>query len=215
MDDLDVAIIGECQFNNQLLQNFIESRLKLRCGCKNTSTVSFLAEGSPLKSCLLLCDCLGLDSDEIRTQFAHCFSEELAPCKVIFFNLEPVADLECEAMAHGVKGIFYIKDTLDKLERGIQSVLNDELWFSRANISKYLNCSQQLAKNEAGENLALSLTSRERQILQLLTTGANNQRIAEKLFISPHTVKTHLNNVFGKIKVTDRIQALLWAAKNL
>ena len=215
MDHFDVAIIGECQFNNQLLQNFIENRLNLRCVCKNTSPVSFLAEGSPPITSLLLCDCLGFAQDAIRDQFVRCFSRELASCKVIFFNLQPVADLECEALAHGVKGLFYIKDTLDKFERGILGVLNDELWFSRANISKYLNSSQQLAKNDGGDKPALSLTPRERQILQMITTGANNRKIAESLYISPHTVKTHLNNIFGKIKVSDRVQALLWATRNL
>ena len=215
MDRLDVAIIGECQFNNQLLQNYIESRLKLRCSCKNMPLVSFFADGTPFKASLLLCDSLGLSPDEIRAQFACCCSEELISCKVIFFNLQPVADMECEALAQGVKGIFYIKDTLEKFERGVQGVSNDELWFSRANISKYLNSSHPLAKNDAGDDPALSLTPRENQILQLITTGANNRKIAENLYISPHTVKTHLNNIFGKIKVSDRVQALFWAMKYL
>ncbi len=215
MDRLDVAIIGESQFNNQLLQNFIESKLNLRCSSKSMPLVSFFTEGFPLKASLLLCDSHGLSPDEIQAQFACCCSEELVSCKVIFFNLLPVADLECEALAQGVKGIFYSKDTLDKFERGIRGVLNDELWFSRANISKYLNSSQKLTRNGDDDDPALSLTPREKQILQMISTGANNQKIAEKLYISPHTVKTHLNNIFGKIKVSDRIQALLWAAKNL
>ena len=144
-----MAIVGECQFNNQLLQDYLESRLKLRCRCKNMPLVSFFAECSSIKASLLLCDSLGLSPDEIRAQFSCCCSEELVPCKVIFFNLQPVADLECEALAQGVKGIFYIKDTLDKFERGVQGVLNDELWFSRANISKYLNNSKSLPSMRA------------------------------------------------------------------
>jgi DNA-binding CsgD family transcriptional regulator len=45
--------------------------------------------------------------------------------------------------------------------------------------------------------------------------GATNEEIGDKLCISPHTVKTHLYNIFKKINVPNRIQATLWAAKNL
>ena len=49
----------------------------------------------------------------------------------------------------------------------------------------------------------------------LIAQGYTNNEIAHHLFISPHTVKTHLQNIFGKIKVTQRLQAALWAAKYL
>ena len=59
------------------------------------------------------------------------------------------------------------------------------------------------------------LTPREIEILGMIALGASNTEIAEKLFISPNTVKTHIYNLFKKINVTNRLQAAFWAAKNL
>lgn len=56
-----------------------------------------------------------------------------------------------------------------------------------------------------------SLTSREKEVLKMVAKGDSNQNIAEKLFVREVTVKTHLNNIFKKLKVTNRTQAVLLA----
>ena len=70
-------------------------------------------------------------------------------------------------------------------------------------------------KRAAGERLAQPqasslvepLTPREREILQLVASGATNQDISRDLFITVNTVKTHITHIFGKLRVTRRIQA--------
>ena len=59
------------------------------------------------------------------------------------------------------------------------------------------------------------LTPRQVEILVLVATGATDGEIAEKLGISPLTVKGHLNKIFKKINAPNRRQALFWALKNL
>lgn len=56
-----------------------------------------------------------------------------------------------------------------------------------------------------------ALTLREIEVLTLVAQGANNQMIADKLFVKEVTVKTHLNSIFKKLKVTNRTQAVLLA----
>ncbi|MBQ2871973.1 response regulator transcription factor [bacterium] len=53
------------------------------------------------------------------------------------------------------------------------------------------------------------LTEREKEVLKLVAKGANNETIANELFVKEYTVKAHLNNIFKKLKVKNRTQAVL------
>lgn len=57
------------------------------------------------------------------------------------------------------------------------------------------------------------LTTREQEVLQLLAQGSSNQEIAEKLVISNRTVQAHLTNIFAKMQVSSRLQAVLTAIR--
>ncbi len=61
------------------------------------------------------------------------------------------------------------------------------------------------------DELVEPLTLREIEVISLVAKGSNNQAIADKLFVKEVTVKTHLNSVFKKLKVTNRTQAVLLA----
>jgi RNA polymerase sigma factor (sigma-70 family) len=58
-----------------------------------------------------------------------------------------------------------------------------------------------------------ALTRREREILGLIVQGLTNKQIAELLCISQATVKTHVENIIGKLGVSDRTQAAVWAVR--
>jgi NarL family two-component system response regulator LiaR len=59
-----------------------------------------------------------------------------------------------------------------------------------------------------------NLTEREREVLRLLAVGLRNNRIAELLFLSPHTVRTHVQNIRTKLGVRSRLEAAVFAIKN-
>jgi DNA-binding CsgD family transcriptional regulator/ArsR family metal-binding transcriptional regulator len=79
---------------------------------------------------------------------------------------------------------------------------------------------EQLEKNRVSQIssnnqlLPSPLTNREIEVLQILAKGATNKEISNQLFISGHTVKTHINHIFDKLGVNDRTQASVWAALN-
>jgi DNA-binding NarL/FixJ family response regulator len=55
------------------------------------------------------------------------------------------------------------------------------------------------------------LTEREREVLSLIAQGSTNQAIAEKLVISPKTVRNHISAIFSKLQVTSRLEAIMRA----
>lgn len=60
----------------------------------------------------------------------------------------------------------------------------------------------------AAQPLVEPLSEREREVLQLIAAGLSNQEIADRLVIAPGTVKRHINNIYGKLQVASRTQAI-------
>ena len=127
-------------------------------------------------------------------------------------------DLIFRAMKIGAKG--YVLKTMSsaQLVYAIDEILAGKYYLPNALSSRFFEHFQQTFReeNEASseENLLTYLTSREEEVLDLLTQGNNYKGIAGKLFISETTVKTHVNNIFQKLQVNDRTQAVLYALNN-
>ena len=128
------------------------------------------------------------------------------------------ADLIFRAMKLGAKG--YILKTMasSQLIFAIDEVASGKVYLPSALTSRFFDYFQRSFKEEANtsdaENLLSYLTAREEEVLDLLTQGNNYKGIAGKLFISETTVKTHVNNIFQKLQVNDRTQAVLYALNN-
>ncbi|MGI6558317.1 MAG: response regulator transcription factor [Limnochordia bacterium] len=69
-------------------------------------------------------------------------------------------------------------------------------------------------KNVRGRGGKECLTPREREIAMLMATGLTNKEIGAKLFVSEHTVKNHVSNIYRKLGIDDRTQLALWAVRS-
>ena len=129
------------------------------------------------------------------------------------------ADLIFRAMKIGARG--YVLKTMAsaQLIYAIEEVAAGKIYLPTALSSRFFEYFQRSFKEEAtivsGEDNLLSyLTQREEEVLDLLTQGITYKGVAAKLFISETTVKTHVNNIFQKLQVNDRTQAVLYAINN-
>ena len=135
--------------------------------------------------------------------------------KIIALSGYDDSDLIYRAMKLGAKG--YVLKTMAsvKLINAIEEVASGKIYLPSVLTTRFFEYFQETAKEEAkateGENLLNTLTIRENEVLELLTEGINYKSIAGKLIISETTVKTHVNNIFQKLQVNDRTNAVLYA----
>lgn len=113
------------------------------------------------------------------------------------------------AMRAGARGYVLKGSDQEEMLRAIHAVARGEALFGPAiatKLTSFFNTSQS--------NKAIAfpdLTEREREILNLLAQGLTNQQIANKLVISHKTVRNHVSNIFNKLHVADRVQAIIQA----
>ncbi|HCM1605449.1 TPA: helix-turn-helix transcriptional regulator [Vibrio parahaemolyticus] len=135
----------------------------------------------------------------------------------VLVNAEPNLRIESLLTWSNLKGLFYFEDDFDKVMMGLKGILNEENWLSRDILNQLIGYLLSL-NNTVGEletKLEMELTRREMQVLSALCQGGSNLDIADSLFVSEHTVKSHLYSIFRKLEVKNRMQAITWAKRNL
>jgi DNA-binding NarL/FixJ family response regulator len=111
----------------------------------------------------------------------------------------------------GASGCISRDDSVGDLARAIIAVGRGEIALPPSIAARALSA---LARGETGAaGLIEALTDREVEVLRLLAQGLTNKDIAQTLFLSVRTVEAHLRNIYGKLNVRSRTEAVLWAVK--
>jgi len=121
--------------------------------------------------------------------------------------------LMVKALKAGAKGCVSTKAGVSQLGKAIRSVHEGEVWARRHVLVRCLGEDKSVPTRGDGDDAVGGLTPREREILHWLAFGATNKAIARALVIREKTVKTHLGNVFRKLHVTGRVQAVVYALR--
>ncbi|MBJ6802735.1 helix-turn-helix transcriptional regulator [Geomonas propionica] len=217
--DSRVVIVGPNHFQNTLLATFIENYSICSC-CVMDSLDSFILchqESFPCRIALLY-DCFGLQHQTLSDSLQLELRELPCELSLVLFNLDRHLAIDKEAIEVGVQGIFFGDDSVQTVLKGLAAIFEGGLWISRQMMTEVIlehGFAHRRRKMAAHDVVQHSLTHREVEILGLLSAGATNKYISDTLFISPHTVRTHLNNIFRKINVSSRLEAAVWAADSL
>ena len=208
-----IYIVGSNLLQNQLLALCLEKELKVECDCLDNRTVSDLLEAATERVCVFLLDCFKREAADMQ----KCLDGGGLRCAGTFhsaiFNVDPTSRIEKLVHRHKIRGIFYQGDSRQLFIKGIRTILKGETWLSRRVLSKCVLTSEK--EREADRQASTPLSKREKEVLRLVALGLSNDEIADKMNLSPHTVKTHLYHVYKKIGVSNRLQATFWEAHYL
>ncbi len=154
------------------------------------------------------------DLDGIAATTQICAEPTLANTKVLILTTFEEDDYLVAALRAGASGFVGKGAEPDEIVRAVRAVHLGEALLSpvatRALIDRFISAPTSPASLSASPALA-GLTEREHEVLLMVARGLSNQEIADDLFISPHTAKTHVNRIMTKVHAHDRAQLVILA----
>lgn len=205
-----VTLLGANSLPNTLLAEFLG---KHGYAVQIHQTPEAAIQGFSEATNLILVDQNTANTEELVTYSLDTPLGKSNKLTIAVFNVEGENKLRQLARFPLVNGVFTHDCPQDMLLKGIAALLDGEIWLPRHILEEHLVKHRVLPPS--GGNGKANLTDRENEILGLLATGARNTDIADVLNLSPHTVKTHIYNIFKKINASNRMQAVNWAQEHL
>lgn len=126
---------------------------------------------------------------------------------VIMLSTYDTSDYVDGALEHGADGYLLKDASSEQLREAVETAIG------RRGLYLHPQVAQRLVGRQARHNENLSLSDRERAVLEALVGGAGTDQIAAQLHMAPTTVKTHLSSIFRKLGVANRTQAVAKALR--
>ncbi len=150
------------------------------------------------------CDIVLLDLQMDRSSLVD-IAPLAARVKVILVTASELPDDALIAMRAGASAVVFKRFAIETLIDAVHAVATGQVWMPPS-----LQARIALELREPSRD---PLTPRERDIVRHVALGMRNAEVGKRLFISEDTVKTHLNNIFQKLGVRDRVQLTLYAIR--
>jgi len=189
--------------DHALFRQGLKSLLRLQ---PDVTVVAELERADALLSTLehTPCDILLLDLQMERSVFVDIEALAERVAVVVVTATERVEDA-LAALRAGARGLVFKRFAIETLMTAIHAVLEGHVWLPPA--------LQAEITTRLREPAGVLLTRREREIVRHVALGLRNAEVAERLHVTEGTVKTHLNNIFQKLGLRDRVELALYAVR--
>lgn len=141
--------------------------------------------------------------------------EDSPATKVVIMTAHDDERLLVEAVEAGASGFLGKDEAADEVLAAAKAAAEGEVLIDPVTLTRILH---QVAKEREAHRDAMALladlTDREREVLRLLAQGTRNDAIAQRLFISPQTVQTHVRNLLAKLGVHSKLEAVAFAVRH-
>jgi NarL family two-component system response regulator LiaR len=111
----------------------------------------------------------------------------------------------------GARGYFDLNDASTQLPEAVHAVHKGEIWLPRDKMSSIMDRIISVVGRDLKEKTLDQLTPTEFQVLRLIGQGKSNDEIAELMFISKNTVRSHIKSIYAKLDTHSRLQLALYA----
>jgi DNA-binding NarL/FixJ family response regulator len=141
--------------------------------------------------------------------------ERVPGCRVLYMTDRADGDALLEAVLAGASGYLTKESPLEDLTPAARAIHQGHVAIPTSMLRGLLEALVERRRQQGeAQRLIARLTAREKQVLALLAEGGGNDTIAEALVISRQTVRTHIQNVLGKLEVHSRLEAAAFVALN-
>lgn len=118
------------------------------------------------------------------------------------------------AVEAGASGVLHKSADVKEIIEAVRRLSEGEVLFTTAELVELLRLAGHTREQEREARANIEkLTTRELEVLQALAEGLSNKEIAERLYVSLDTERTHMMNILNKLEVHSRLQALLFALR--
>ncbi|WP_329238427.1 response regulator transcription factor [Streptomyces canus] len=153
-------------------------------------------------------------TDGLAATSVICADSELSATRVLILTTFEIDEYVAQALRSGASGFLGKDVTAEALLAGIRTVAAGDSLLSpgatRTLITRFLS-APGLGTRLAGADDLSGLTTREREVMAWVAEGHSNDVIAQKLFVSPLTVRTHVHRAMTKLGARDRAQLVVMA----
>ena len=209
MDKIRVLIVDDHTLFRQGVREMLEQEADLEVVGEAATGWEALDQARALMPDVVLMDIKMPDLDGVTA--ARTLHREMPHIGIIFVTSFEENEYVLKGLQAGGRG-YILKDAdLATMLRAVRAVAHGESLLGPTIAQKVIRQFTALAQRQAP--LLDELTPRELEVLTLVAEGSSNKEIAIGLAISEKTVKNHISNIFSKLHVYDRTQAMLYAIR--